>query len=285
MGKFNVLLFFLLFGSIFLNDVFADNAVVDSVAAEHKVDAHPPVHVERRGINDSKSVIKEIISNEPFINIKKEKKWHFIDSDENKEDDDTLDDLDIAWPGAMLGFITVIIEAALWLLPLVIVFYLFRYRKYWLNLIQGKRYKKDEVELPDTLFGLDVREESLPDDIEQAASELWKNKQFREAISLLYRASLTAIFKKYKFTLASGATEEDCIRQLNISSQQDLKKHPEAIDTAYITQRNKHFNSLTQVWISVAYAHHIPDDAVFYRLCKNWNHLFVTEQKVVANGA
>jgi hypothetical protein len=66
---------------------------------------------------------------------------------------------------------------------------------------------------PETLFGLDVRPESLPDDVAAAALQLARKGELAKALSLLYRATLATLLHRDGVELASGDTESDCLRK------------------------------------------------------------------------
>ena len=237
----------------------------DSVEA---VDKRPEVSESRIDIEESKSVITDIMSKKPFVMIKQEKVWNF---EKDKKQDPEINP-DMGWLTELVSFITMMVEIVLWIIPVIVIFYLYRYRDYWLNIIQGKKSKNDNLELPETLFGLDIRQQSLPDDIQSEAHSLWQNSHHREAVSLLYRGSLASLFKQYRFELPAGATEHDCIRQLeinevNLSGSLSEEKH---------TLRTNQFKKLTDIWVSVAYAHRIPEQTAFYDVCNSWNRYFST---------
>lgn len=237
----------------------------------HK-NGRPEIADSRQDIQKSKSVITDIMSKAPFVNIKQEKIWNF--EDENKEEELDINP-DLEWLGVIIRFLSMIIEAALWLIPVVIIFYLYTYREYWLNLVQGNGFKKDQPDIPDTLFGLDIRQETMPDDIENSAIELWQHKEFRQAVSLLYRASLAALFRQYKFELPAGATEQDCIRQIELSKKIQTDEIPVITDP-----RITRFKDLTQIWINIAYAHRLPDDVNFNQICNGWNQCFSENENI-----
>jgi len=257
----------LLFTTLFINSF--NNAYSDEAKDEEPIDKRPEVSQSRKDIDDSKIVISEIMSDKPFVFIKEEKIWNF----ETDQKQDPELNPDMAWLTGLVSFFTMLIEAVLWVVPLIVVFYLYKYRDYWLNLIQGNSLKKDSTDLPQTLFGLDIRHESLPENIEKAASLLWQESHHREAVSLLYRGALAALFKQYRFDLPAGATEHDCIRQLESSSAK-VKVSTNEKTQSDISQRTDQFKKLTDVWVSVAYAHRLPDKVVFDEVCNNWNHYF-----------
>ena len=58
---------------------------------------------------------------------------------------------------------------------------------------------------------LDVRPESLPDDVGAAAWALWQAGQVPSALSLLYRGALSRLIHKFKVPITSSATEGECL--------------------------------------------------------------------------
>jgi len=192
----------------------------------------PSVSNEKHEVNSAKKMVKAIKSKPPFVNMEEEKQWYLNE-----------------------------IEAALWLLPLLAIFYLYLYREYWFNLMRDNETKPRKTPIPDTLFGLDITQETLPNDIEKTAR-------------LLYRGALFAMFKQHKFELPPGATEQDCVGQLILK----LKQMPldEIVTPIHFNELQiNQFQTLTDIWVSVAYAHRIPEDTVFNQLCLHWNQAFL----------
>ncbi len=243
--------------------------------ANAKETERPGVSVERKQIVESKDIVVEIKASKPFVDIQEVKIWNFLE--ENKEDESIPE---LQWLAVIVSFISMIIEAVLWLMPLVAIFYLYQYREYWLSLIQGNNKPLKEAALPETLFGLDVRQESLPDDIEKTAQVLWQENHHRDAVSLLYRASLVVLIKKYRFELSAGATEEDCIRKLVLIEKQYSSEINNKNNILIAEKRIKLFKKLTKIWIAIAYAHKKPDEADFNLVCQNWAQYFINDKAV-----
>ncbi len=235
------------------------------------VDYRPVVFVERKSLDESKNIIVDVLSKEPFINVQEEIVWSLGDADKSNADvkDEISVEPDLNWLTYLIGFLSMLIEALLWLFPLLIVYFLYTYRDYWLNLLNKKTTRNSNVILPDTLFGLDIKHGSLPVDIESAAHELWKAQKFREAVSLLYRGSLVSLFEQHRFTLPSGATEQDCIRFLELHFQKD---HVD--ENSQIQARINRFRDITHAWTAIAYAHELPQENIFFEICNGWNAVF-----------
>jgi len=245
-------------------------AMADENDKEKSLNKRPELYHERKDINESEYIINDIISKQPFVNVQEEIVWNFAEEDE-QDDEETQTPPDLTWLTGFVAFISMIIEAALWITPLLAVFYLYRYRKYWLSLLRGESLKSEEILLPDTLFGLDIKRDSLPDDIENTARELWQNNKSREAVSLLYRGSIVRLFDRYRYDLPSGATEQDCIGYVEIQYKTINQKNDNA------ARQIDRFRKITRIWIEIAYAHRLPGDDIFYELCDQWNQLFVID--------
>ena len=91
----------------------------------------------------------------------------------------------------------------------------------------------------EVLFGLDVRAESLPDDVAASANAMLARGDMRAALSLLYRGALVFLIDDGKIDIARGDTEGICVR--NVARQYDK---PRAL----------YFASLVNAWQRVAYA-------------------------------
>jgi len=113
--------------------------------------------------------------------------------------------------------------------------------------------------VPETLFGLDLREASLPADVIAEVRRLWEAGEAREALALLYRATLSRLLHLYAVEFARGDTEGDCQRRVAGLRQPEL-------DT--------YFHRLTGVWQQLAYAHRPPAPEQVEQLCQRWTALF-----------
>ena len=110
--------------------------------------------------------------------------------------------------------------------------------------------------------GLDIRPESLPDDVASSAQQLWDQGQRRAAIALLYRASLARLVERHGLHINKGATEQDCLR---LSEQLIHTQETEA-------DLQQCFASCTEVWLKAAYAHVFPNS--INSLCQQWRQHF-----------
>ncbi len=121
---------------------------------------------------------------------------------------------------------------------------------------QWKASGKAEITPAETLFGLDVRPQSLPDDIPAAVLKLWRDQHHREAMSLLYRAALSRLIHDYPIRLNHSATEGEVLHQ--------ARRLLNAEDGAWVAL-------LTQNWQTLAYAHRTPETQTVESLCSDWH--------------
>jgi hypothetical protein len=70
--------------------------------------------------------------------------------------------------------------------------------------------KKAEA-VPTHVRDLDIRPESLPDDIGAAALELWQRGEHRAALALLYRGLLSRLAHVHQVPIRDSTTEGDCL--------------------------------------------------------------------------
>ena len=117
------------------------------------------------------------------------------------------------------------------------------------------------------MAGLDIRPESLPDDVASSAQQLWDQGQRRAAIALLYRASLARLVERHGLHINKGATEQDCPR---LSEQLIHTQETEA-------GLQQCFASCTEVWLKAAYAHVFPNS--INSLCQQWRQHLIKERQ------
>ena len=78
----------------------------------------------------------------------------------------------------------------------------------------GYRYTS-QTQAPDApthVRELDIRPESLPDDIGGAALKLWEGSDHRAALALLYRGLLSRLVHSHGVPIRESTTEADCLR-------------------------------------------------------------------------
>jgi hypothetical protein len=165
------------------------------------------------------------------------------------------------WSAKRFETIAAIIQALLWAALLGAIAWLaWHYRERLKALANYRPTKRLPVErsAPARMFGLDIREESLPDDVAASAEQLWSSAP-REALGLLYRALLSRLHHEFNMALKPADTEGQVLQRVEQLQRESLMTF----------SRN-----LTLHWQNIAYGHRPPPAHLQQELCNGWRELF-----------
>jgi hypothetical protein len=127
--------------------------------------------------------------------------------------------------------------------------------------LEGRDWQRRRV-MPDMLFGLDVRPDSLPDDVPGAAAQALSRGDVRLALSLLYRAALVSLIADGRFEIAPGDTEGTCAAH--------VARHYGGAGSA----KPEYFRGLVATWQRVAYARQTVSGDEVEQLIAAWSAHF-----------
>ncbi len=212
------------------------------------------LHGERLPVEQSKPIIADIINSRDLKGEEKTTEWQLKDLDFEKSDSTTPD-----WIKSISVVFANIFEYALWILLLIAMILLYLSRDHWLHLFSPKETEEESYQAPEILFGMNVREDSLPDDIIAEAKQLWQQKKARESLSLLYRGALVRLINQEKMPLENSYTEGDILKL----SQKSLTN-----------KQHQYLAQLTSQWQLIAYAHRIPMEEAMQWLFFHWQSDF-----------
>lgn len=225
-----------------------------------------PIHAQSSEVDRE---LETIMAEEEFNEYKDVKKrqfkdidssmfdWLFRDSEQEDREESNFDWISMAGFFKVL-FICMMAGALIWLIWKIVVIVM-EERK----LAKVSPRTKSEVV---NFMGLDVSEESLPDDIASDVRAMLQEGDIRGAISLLYRGSVYQLLEA-GLKLRSSDTELDCLRRVESFGQSEKKSY---------------FKDLTNTWLRVAYAHDLPENSLCEDLCNRWVTLFESEIEVQA---
>lgn len=153
-----------------------------------------------------------------------------------------------------------ILEILIWIFVIGLIgFVFFKYRTQFSQWVSSFGEVEHEPDLPTTLFGLDVKKSSIPDDVVNVAQEHWLKGEKREATAILLRASLIKLLHEHECRFFSSDTESECCDRID-------QQVPEPISL--------YMRKLVDVWQRVAYAHLEPTEQRFDELCQRWREVF-----------
>jgi hypothetical protein len=224
---------------------------------------------------DSKSIITNVLEQEEFGKTTTTKEWVYI----GLESDEETDKGSTEWLENFFGWLFEnmsdnqasnglnILEILIWIAIAALLVWLITKYTHWLTWINiRRRSTKRAKPIPNTILGMDISKSSLPDDILDAFSKHINNKNYREALSLLYRASLSSIVHQGDIEILTSATEQECC---NLVANQ--RNHEES----------KFFTSLTLTWMQLAYGKRYPSTETLSVLRDGWKQHYDTHNEKV----
>ena len=207
-----------------------------------------------------KKLADEVLVDPVFGKKTTELSWRPIKKDETQTETEVP-----AWAKALIRFADLLATGTRGLIYLAVVLVaaallvlIYRYR----GLIPG--FKRRESRVPETLFGLDLRPASLPDDIAAAALAEVKAGRHAAALSLLYRGTLVALIRYRHIEFRFGDTEGLCLSRVHDRIDPDSEFY---------------FAQLLAAWTRAAYAGMAPDGQLAEDLCRRWAPHFATVER------
>jgi hypothetical protein len=137
-------------------------------------------------------------------------RWKDDDEPEKKQKKDKLDSGLLAWLASFARFVNDMSRFLLWGIVIVVVALALVSVRHLVQLRSFQRRAKAEAAVSH-VRDLDVRPESLPDDVGAAAWALWQAGKVHEALSLLYRGALSRLIHRFRVPITASATEGECL--------------------------------------------------------------------------
>lgn len=122
---------------------------------------------------------------------------------------------------AFFRWISGVLRAGVWVVGAIGVVVLLLTLRYWLRIAAQAR-QSAQVRVPTHVGGLDIRRESLPDNISQAARARCMAGDATGCLSLLYRGALSALVNLFACRILSSSTEDECVRLAQTKVTQDV---------------------------------------------------------------
>ena len=189
------------------------------------------------------------VSADPLMGSKeKHKTLRF--KEEKKEKKKADDQSGMEWWVELMRSLSAGMRVGVWLVGAALLVWILLRLRDWLKAREGGG--PAAVQLPTHVGQLDIRPESLPDDVGAEALRLWLAGEARAALSLLYRGALSRLVHGHGVPIRAASTEGDCLR----------------LSAARLPAASHEFlGLLIRNWQSVAYAQRQPDGAQIEQLC------------------
>jgi Domain of unknown function (DUF4129) len=129
--------------------------------------------------------------------------------DTDKKEDKKTDTSMAGWWIELIKGLSTGMRIAIWLLGAGVLIWIFLRLRDWVQLQRTGTLVAAVA--PTHVGSLDIRPESLPEDIGAAARALWQQGQPRAALSLLYRGALSRLVHVHGVPIRAASTESDCL--------------------------------------------------------------------------
>jgi hypothetical protein len=164
-----------------------------------------------------------------------------------------------AWLRDFARWITEAGRVLVWALAALAVGLLAVGLRHWVQVRAGGVKGTSGPVLPSHVRELDIRPESLPERIGEAAAALWQRGEHRAALSLLYRGALSRLVHQHAVPIRASSTEAECL----------------SLATARLApERSAFFGQLVQAWQLTVYGARLPEPASVLGLCRDFDQQF-----------
>ncbi len=160
------------------------------------------------------------------------------------------------WLGEFFRWLVESIRWLMWLGIAVLVALLAVLIVRQLRAIERRGRNEALPDAPTHVQDLDIRPDSLPDDVGPAALLLWERGEHRAALSLLYRGLLSRLVHVHEVPIKESSTEGDCL---------DLARGHLSL------QRVDYAQQLISVWQRAVYGAREPDPDEVRALCHRFD--------------
>ncbi len=199
--------------------------------------------------------LRAMFDDEALRNYRCHESWRLKKQFESKDKEDEKKNKPFSLAGSVVEVLKIVLLLAI---AALLIYLLLHFREPLLRMVGVKVNRKAPVAT--AIAGLDIRPESLPDDVIAEVHRLWQAQQKRAALALLYRATLSRLAHQSQVEFLQGATEGDCLRQA--TRAQHNGQLPE--------ERLQILHAVTDLWKSIAYAGVTPKAQIVQQQCESW---------------
>lgn len=177
-------------------------------------------------------------------------KEQLVDKKKQEQSEKSKSSFDLNAIAGVLKILFIAVGAGLF------IWLLYRYREKFTGMsLPERRSRALEI------AGLNIRADSLPDDVRASVLQLWRNGEQRAALALLYRATLSRLVEQDALYFEVGSTEGDCLNVIRQAARQQQLNQTRA----------KLAQQVSELWQNAAYAHRFPESMdVINTVCTAW---------------
>jgi Domain of unknown function (DUF4129) len=195
----------------------------------------------------------EAVYNDPDLHgLKADRELRFKDREQPKEPEAAAD---MRWLRDLVRWFSQAGRWLMWLGMAALVALLIVYLRRWIA-VRGDALAGRALTLPSHVRDLDIRPQSLPDDLPAAVRALWQRGESRAALSLLYRGALSRLVHDHAVPVRAASTEGECATL--------AARHLDAERGAFVAR-------LIGLWQLAVYGARLPDGSAVMAVCDEFN--------------
>lgn len=165
----------------------------------------------------------------------------------------------LTWLGGLFQWIGSASRLLLWIGIVFVLGLLALFLKRVFSGIDYNRQQRTAPDAPTHVQEMDIRPESLPDDIGGAALKLWESNDHRAALALLYRGLLSRLVHAHGVPIRESTTEADCLALAVPRLHADIAEYTKL---------------LVRVWQHAVYGAREPAESDVRALCARFDRSF-----------
>lgn len=181
-----------------------------------------------------------------------EKRLRFKPPQDKPEDKPTAKPDDLAWLTEATRWLSQAGRVLVWALGALAVALLLVGARRWIR-VRADATGPLLPDLPSHVSHLDIRPQSLPEQVGDAAAALWQRGEHRQALSLLYRGVLSRLVHQHSVPIVAASTEDECIAL--------ARARLDALRGAYVQR-------MVGAWQRAVYGAELPPTALMLELCQ-----------------
>lgn len=224
----------------------------------------PPAPTDAQTLTDKQihAAVKQLRDDPLWGRQTQEKTLRFKPSKDKPDPKAPPPNENLRWLADFLQSVSQAGRALMWLLGAAAVALVLVGARRWVQ-VRADAAGPLAADLPSHVSHLDIRPQSLPDDVGAAAAALWQRGEHRQALSLLYRGVLSRLVHQHGVPIVAASTEDECV----------------ALARAQLSpNRGAYVQRMVGAWARAVYGAELPPTALMLDLCQEFAVHFAPPQ-------
>jgi hypothetical protein len=175
--------------------------------------ANAPASSNRAAItfDESRAAASAVRADPVWGSVRKERRLRLKDDGKPEQPPPKSSPENLRWLESLVRWFAESARVLVWVMGAIAVAVVLVLLRRWIG-VRADSLGGRAISLPSHVRDLDIRPESLPEDIAAAARALWLRGEQRTALSLLYRGALSRLVHGHAVPIRAASTEGECVR-------------------------------------------------------------------------